>query len=204
MFRKIFGLFALVAVLAVGLIVARGVYAQQQGGMGGMMGMMSMMKNCPMMSAMNENPRAVLRHRQELGLTEQQVQRLQALETASPTQSQMMERMQTVHRQIRQVTEGERFDEAAVRAAFDRMGDLHTEMGVAMLRTQHEVRQILTPAQRTKLEELGVGTMGMQGMMHGGMMGGMDMENCPMMKGMMGGQGMMQGTDGGHTHHPRS
>lgn len=37
MLRKIFGLFALVAVLAVGLIVAGGVYAQQQGGMGGMM-----------------------------------------------------------------------------------------------------------------------------------------------------------------------
>lgn len=185
MIRKIFGAFALALVLVAGLAAAGMLYAQKSGGMSGMMGMMSMMENCPMMSGMRESPQAALEHREELELTEAQVGRLESLqEGAKPARMQAMERMRAVHEEIAAATAGEAFDEAAVRTAFDRMGDLHTETGVAMLRTRHEVRQILTPEQREKLSELGGGMMNMHAMMQ--MMGGM--EHCPMMRGGMMGE----------------
>lgn len=200
MTRKIFGAFALALVLVVGLVTSRMVYAQTSGGMGGMMGMMSMMKDCPMMKSMQQGPAAALQHEQELGLTADQVRRLEALqESAQPGHMQVMGQMQAIHQEIAQATEGERFDEAAARAAFERMGDLHTEMGIAMLRTRHQTQQILTAEQQEKLSELGGGMMGMHGMM-----GGMDMKDCPMMKGGMMGGGMMQeGQDSSMQHHPQ-
>lgn len=173
MIRKIFALFAVVAVLALGAVAMRALSGQDHGGM---MGMMSMMKDCPMMGAMAQGPHIVLRHREALGLTDRQVRQLEELRgSAHPSHVQMMGRMQTLHQEIRSATEGERFDEAAVRAAFDRMGELHTEMGVTMLHARHRVRQVLTPEQREKLSKLGGGTVGMHGMM----------EHCPMMKGGM-------------------
>ena len=198
--RKIFGGFALVLALIAGIAAAGMLYAQKSGGMGGMMGMMSMMKDCPMMKSMQQGPAAALQHKQELGLTSDQVQKLEALQkSAHPGHMQMMGQMHGAHQEIAKATEGERFNEAAARAAFDRMGDMHTEMGVAMLRAQHQTRQILTAAQRAKLQELGGGmhgTMGMQGMMG---MGGMDMKDCPMMKGMMN-----DGESGSMQHHNQS
>lgn len=187
MTRKTFGLLALL----VALIVTAGGVLYAQHSRGGMMGMMSMMQDCPMMQAMNESPAAALQHQKELGLSAAQVKQLQELKGSShPSHMQMMQQMQALHQQIRQATSSDRFNEAAVRAAFDRMGALHTEMGVAMMRAQHQARQVLTPAQREKLSKMGGGMMGMHGMMQGGMMGGMDMENCPMMKG--GSHGSMQ------------
>ena len=187
MTRKLLGgFFALAFVLVAGLTAAGVLYAQKSGGMGGAMGMMSMMQDCPMMRAMHESPGAALRQREALGLSAEQVQRLEALHArAEQAHPRMMQQMQQIHQEIRSATEGDRFDEAAVRAAYGRMAALHTEMGVSMSRMRHEVRQVLTPAQRQQLEEQGGGMMGMHGMMRGGMMGGMEMENCPMMRGMM-------------------
>lgn len=183
MARKLFGFFALAAVLAFGFVAVRALSAQ---GQGGTMGMMSMMKNCPMMGGTMNGPEAALRHGAELGLSAEQVQRLEALQEDAPAHGAMMARMQEVHAKVNAAVEGQAFDEAAARAAFEEMNALHTEMGVAMLRNRHAVRQLLTPAQREKLTELGSG--GMMGGMHG------MMKDCPMMKGgMMGGHhGMKQ------------
>lgn len=203
--KKIFGAFALAFILVAGLATAGILYAQKAGGMGGMMGMMSMMENCPMAGAMAQSPAAVLEHREELGLTDAQVTKLEVLqEGAKQTRMQAMEQMGTIHQEIAGITGDEEFDEAATRAAFDQMGDLHTEMGVAMLRTRHDVRSVLTPEQRENLAELGGGMGGMMGMMQmmgGGMMGGMNMADCPMMQGGMEGmqmQGEMQMQESGH------
>lgn len=175
MTRRIFTLIAFVAVLVVGAATARMLLAQ---GHGEMMGMMS---DCPMMAATGEGPDAALGQRGALGLSEQQVQRLEALRrSVHPAHTQAMEQMRALHGEIRRASDGDRFDEAAVRAAFDRMGELHAEMAVAMLRGKHGVRQILTPEQRERLSKAGGGMMGMHGMMGGGMM-----QDCPMMKGGM-------------------
>jgi Spy/CpxP family protein refolding chaperone len=183
MTRKTFGLLALL----VALVVTAGGVLYAQHSRGGMMGMMSMMRDCPMMQAMHQSPAAVLQQQKELGLSAAQVKQLQELkESSHPSHMQMMQQMQALHQQIRQATSGDQFNEAAVRAVFDRMGSLHTEMGVAMMRAQHQAGQVLTPAQREKFSKMGGGMMGMHGMMQGGM----DMETCPMMKG--GSHGSMQ------------
>ena len=207
MTRKLLGFFALAFILVAGVATAGVLYAQQSGGMGGMMGMMNMMEDCPMMSGMRESPQALLSQREALGLTTDQVQRLEALEErARAAREPMMAGMHTIHQEIRSATEGDRFDEAAARAAFERMGDLHTEMAVAMLRTSSEARQVLTPEQRSQLQDMGGGMMAMGGGMN--MMQMMEMmQNCPMMQGGMmdGMDGMrMQGSGGGSMQHPRS
>lgn len=171
MVRKIFGLF----VLALALGTAGVLYAQQKGGMK-MGGMMSMMQDCPMMGAMQESPSAVLEQREELGLTAAQVTRLEALQKGRQQDPmQGMAQMQALHQEITDAADGNAFDEVAARAALDRMGNLHTEMGVAMLRTRHAVRQVLTPQQRETLSAQSSGMMGMGGMM----------QNCPMMSDAM-------------------
>lgn len=139
-----------------------------------------------MMGAMTQGPEAALRHEAELGLTADQVQRLEALQKDAPAHGAMMGRMQEVHARMNAATEGAAFDEAAARAALEEMNAVHTQMGLAMLRTRHAVRQILTPAQQEKLAELS--RSGMMGGMH--RMMGM-MKDCPMMKG-----GMMSGHHG--------
>lgn len=196
MTRKIFGAFTLALLLVVGLVTARMVYAQTSGGMGGMMGMMSMMKDCPMMDSMQQGPGAALEHREELGLSDAQARKLEALGAQSrPEHSRAMQQMQALHQEIRQATSGDQFNEAAARAALDRMGDFHTGMSLSMLRAQHQTRQILNAEQRAKLQEVGGGMMGMSGMM--GMM-----KDCPMMNGgMMGGE-MMQDSSTHRMNHP--
>lgn len=188
--RKLFSALAAGVVLTTGLVLGGTLYAQQrdEAPMSGMMGMMGMMKDCPMHAAMAERPAKVLEHRDELSLSGEQIARLEALNArAMAAHGPAMERMAALHTEIAAATSDENFDEGAVRAALDRMGDLHTEMALAMMRTRHDVRSVLTAEQREKLAELGGGMMGMHEMM--GMMGGMDMEDCPMMRGMMGGNG---------------
>lgn len=193
--RKTIGIFAAGGFLTLGLALGGALYAQETGGppMAGMMGMMDMMGDCPMHSAMAESPSKVLEHREELGLSDQQVGRLTALRERTDANRQgAMERMRLLHDEIDAASSDAGFDEGALRAAFDRMGDMHTEMAVAMLRDRRAVREILTPAQRETLADIGPGMMGMHrmmGMMDGmgtmdgmGVMGMMDgMEDCPMM-----------------------
>lgn len=154
-------------------------------------GMMSMMENCPMMAAHAEGPGAILEQKAELELSAAQVARLEEIRTESAEgRRRAMAGMTEIHEQIRTASAGEPFDEAGVRAAYERMGDLHADMGVAMLRARHEARNVLTPAQRAELSELDRG--GMRGKMGGRGMGGMMemMKDCPMMQGMMGGMDM--------------
>ena len=187
MTRNLLGSFALAFTLATGMATAGALYAQEPNEMGGMMNMMNMMENCPMMGAMREGPQAVLGQREELGLTPTQVQRLEELQKrAEQAGEPMMERLRAARQEIRRVTEGERLDEAAARAAFDRMGDLHTDMVIGMLRTRDEVRQLLTPEQRDQLQAMGRGMMEMGGEMNMMRMMMEMMRNCPMMQGGMG------------------
>lgn len=201
MIRKHFGALALAIATALGLGAAGVLYAQTQDH-GDMMGMM---QDCPMMQARAEGPAAALEHRDELDLSNEQVEKLEALqEQVAASRGTAMERMKDIHEEIRAATEGERFDEAAARAAFERMGALHTEMGMAMLRARHETHAVLTPEQREKLDELTRSGMGMHGMM-GGMQGMMEhMKDCPMMQGGMGGMQMSPSEGMPMQHHPHN
>lgn len=162
---------------------------QRMHGMSDMSGMMNMMGDCPMMQSMAEGPAAALKHRDSLRLSDAQVQRLEAIQARSAAAHRpAMERMKPLHDEINGLAGPGQFDEAAARRVFTRMGALHTEMNVAMLRARHETRETLTADQRTQLGRLGGGMKGMMGMMD--MMGGEMyemMKDCPMMKGGMGG-----------------
>lgn len=153
----------------------------------GMMGDMQM-EDCPMMAAMAQGPEGILRRREELALTPAQARQLEVLATRSrQARAEATAGMTGLHARLDSLTSTDRFDESAVRAAFDRMGGLHTELGVALLKGQHDTRSLLTPDQRQKLSAGSQGAGGMAGMMGKGSMGMMDMSNCPMM--MMPAQG---------------
>ena len=198
MIRKHVFALALGAGTVLGLGAIGALYAQQpQGGMPGM-SMDSTMVGCPTMSAMAAGPAAALEQRQELGLSADQVDRLEALgKQSADAGGAAMAQMKAVHDQAKAATGGDELDEAAARAAFRRMGELHADMAVAMLKARADTRAVLTPEQRTRLEALGAKGMGMmRGMMGGGMMkGGMGMGGMMGMMGHMGGCPMMGGTD---------
>ena len=161
-------------------------------GMSNMSGMMSMMADCPMMQSMAEGPASALKHRDSLRLSDAQVQRLQTIEARSgAARRAAMERMKPLHDELAKLSRADRFDEVAARRAYGHMGELHTDMHVAMLRARHETRETLTAEQRTRLARVGSDMNGMKNMhgmmgMMGGEMGAM-MKDCPMMHGGMDG-----------------
>ena len=189
--------FALAAAAAFMLGGAGLLYAQtQEMGMDRMGLMMSMMGNCPMMAGMSEGPAAILRHKDELGLSAEQVARFESMGARNAqAHEDIVVRMRDMHQQIRATADGERFDEEAVRAAFRRMGEVHADMAVTLLRTRRDARAVLSAEQRAKLAQLtDDGHAGDAGMMHGmkemhgmgGMHGKMEMmKNCPMLQDSM-------------------
>lgn len=112
------------------------------------------------------SPAAILMHREMLGLTPAQVQRLEAL---AATERQAMERlrpeMMRASADLMEAARGD-VDLERARAALDRLAQLHTEMIMVHLRAQKEARQVLTPEQRARLDAM-PGARKMPGMMHG-------------------------------------
>lgn len=183
------------AALAAGLATSGGViYGQQQGSEGrrdrmpGMSGMMAMMGSCPMMQNHMAGPAAVLRHRRTLELSDSQVQELESLaEAGRARRGPAMEAMRQEQEELAQASGDAGLDEARARTALDRMAEAHTEMAMGMLRDRARVRDILTPEQTAKLDELGTGMMDMMQMM---------MQMMPMMGGdSMGGMHMRPDTN---------
>lgn len=153
--------------------------------------MMKMMDGCPMMQAMTGGPEALLGHREALRLSNDQVARLTELRDAAEAgMRDAMAQLTAARKALDDAADAGRLDEAAVRAALQRMGRAHADMAVAMLRARAEARAVLTPDQREKLERGAGGMMGtghsmmdMPMMMHSGM--GMGMDHCPMTRGGM-------------------
>ena len=140
------------------------------------------MMECPMMSAMMHGPAAALRADSALRLSAAQRTRLEALQgRVDATSKSSMASMHALHTQLTALARGPRLDEGAARTAFEQMGRVHTEMGLAMLRASHEVSQILTPAQRDSLAAMAERQMPKPGAMpmHGMPMNGMPMHPMP-------------------------
>jgi len=139
-----------------------------------MMGKMDMSADCPMMSAMMLGPGAALKSTDALHLSSAQVSQLQGLKhTLDLEHAAAMDSMMALHRQIKAIVQAPQFDEQAARTAFDRMGALHADMGLAMARAQHHVAGILTPQQAQSLAAIGSKKMSASGMSGMGSMGGM-------------------------------
>lgn len=156
---------------------------QEQGTMmgmrqhGQMMGMMAMMAG--------PHPMMILRHREALGLTDEQVGKLEALqERLAGTRTAHMEGMQALHRKLAEQATAPEMDLEAYESTLREAADQRVEMHMAMARAGREAREVLTPEQREKLR-VGLGFMRgtmemMQGMERMGAAGGM----APMMEGM--------------------
>ena len=216
---------ARVALLYAGLALAGAPLAAQQpttpvrptqdttaagGPMHDMMRMMGTMAGCPMMSAMMHGPAAALRAREALHLSPTQVQRLEtAQRQVEQTHTRAMDSMRVLHPRIAALADAPRFDERATRAAFERMGRLHADVGVEMVRAQHDVAEILTRPQRDSLAAIGRAQMasmpGMMGAGPAGMAGGgMDMCAGMMQMGTPGAKKPAAKSDSAHDHEHRA
>lgn len=175
--------------------------AQQQGhaqhgqGMHDMQGMQGMEHCMKMMGG--PPPAMVLQHQDDLGLSADQVSRLEALKEEAGSGAHMTEVM-AAHTRAAEALEGDAPDwtayETALRAAADHMVQAHTAMAKAAVAAD----DLLTPAQREQLSGM---SHGMGGMMGGGDGGGHSgMMGCMMMGGMQGGMGGHGAGGAGHGH----
>lgn len=195
-----------VKTLTLAALVAATPVAAQQGqhamppAHAGMMDCMTMMGGAP--------PAMILRHADELDLSAEQVDRLEALHRARAERAQPMQPMMEAHMAAAEAVKGESPDleayEAHLREAMGHMVRAHVDMARAAV----EARAILTAEQTDELRDVmasaGHGRMGMagegheQGGMHG--MSGM-MMHCPMMRGAgHGGHGMPSDREGHEGH----
>lgn len=111
------------------------------------------MMDCPMMmSAMIPGPAAALQSATALKLTPDQRTRLEAAKRQlDALGAPAMDSMRVIHTELMTLAQQPTLDERAARATFARMGRVHTDMGLAMLRASHDANQILTPVQRDSL-----------------------------------------------------
>ena len=124
------------------------------------------MVDCPMMSAVMHGPAGALRAGTALELTPDQRTRLETAQRRFDAVSvPSMDSMRVIHAQLMALTGQPTLDERAARAAFERMGRVHTAMGVAMLRASREAAGILSTAQRDSLAAIARRQMPPQGTM---------------------------------------
>ena len=129
------------------------------GGMGGMMHGMSghRMGSKEMMAGMMSvpSPAMLLRHKDDLDLNATQVTQLEALQKqAQPGCMQHMQMGMTEHRAADQMLQAAKPDLTAYAAKMKEAAAHMVEGNVAMLKAGIAARDILTPAQRAKCEEM--------------------------------------------------
>ena len=136
---------------------------------------------------------ALTRLKDQLGLTDEQVSRLEKLRADHQTAAQKARaEMIKAEAELRSLKVSPDRDMRAMEAAIKKIGDLRTAQQIANLRNREACLQVLTPEQREKLKTLqgtGRGMMGLglgQGMGMGGRMGV-----------QMGGRALMGGRRGG-------
>jgi Spy/CpxP family protein refolding chaperone len=127
-------------------------------------------------------PAMLLRHQEDLGLSADQVRRIERLQ-AEAGGAEHMGAVMAAHREAAELLHADRPDfagyEARLREAADHMIQAHTQMARAAV----QARGVLTPEQRKRFAHLAHGSMGrghggMGGEAHSAMMG---MMACPMM-----------------------
>lgn len=137
--------------------------------MGGMMGGMMGDGGMGMMKAMRYMPANVLKNKEALKLTADQVSRIEALKPGGmgspgmagmsmnemPKQDMsMMKEMQTRQSALREAFDKSPADPAAIQAAAAQMATLHGKMMAEHLITAAKVRDLLTPAQREQVAKM--------------------------------------------------
>lgn len=93
-----------------------------------------------------------------LDLTSEQKTQMKELRESHREQRQanddVREARKASHQQMQQLLLAENFDEAAIRQLAQQMSEQQLDRRVAMLKNRHEMLNILTPEQKTKLQQL--------------------------------------------------
>ena len=92
----------------------------------------------------------LLRARQQLELTDEQVKRLEALASAPAPKSNASDRMRA-QADLLDATQGDG-NLAGARAALDKLSRMRNDQLLARIKTQQDVRAVLTPVQRAKID----------------------------------------------------
>lgn len=158
------------------------------------MGMMQRGMGQPAMmgGAMSHGPAFILRQKEALGLSESQVERLEALQSRlSDSHEAHMERIAPLHERAMSALHADEPDLAGYESALNELAEHHVQMQLEAARTSREALEVLTPEQRSNVR-YAMRLMGqMRGMGGGGMMMGPGMR-----RGMMMGGGPMMGMAG--------
>ena len=131
----------------------------------------------------------LLRARTQLELTDDQVKRLEAL-AAAPAPKSSASGMMRAKADLLDATQGDG-NLAGARAALDKLSRLRNDQLLARIKAQQEVRAVLTPMQRTKVDNVRrqlrnrMGANRQRGMRQGGMRQGRGQMGPGMMPGMM-------------------
>jgi protein CpxP len=90
----------------------------------------------------------------QLGLSDaQQTQITQIRETNREALLPLMEQVRTKRHEVRELSNGATFDEALVRQKLTEIADLETKLMAQQFRIHQEMLAVLTPEQKTKLEQ---------------------------------------------------
>ena len=124
----------------------------------------------------------LIRMREQLDLSDEQVKKLEALQSTARPQFNQADKLRA-QADLLDATKGDVNLEKA-RAAYERMARLRTDVQVSQLKLRQDARNVLTPAQRTKADAMRAsardrrgaamrqGAMRRGGMKQGGMWGG--------------------------------
>lgn len=92
----------------------------------------------------------ILGLRQQLELTDDQVKKLEALQSAPPPKSAQSDRLRA-QADLMDAMQGDG-NLTAARTALEKMNKLRTDEAIGRLKAMQDVRAVLTPAQKTKLD----------------------------------------------------
>lgn len=92
----------------------------------------------------------ILGLRQQLELTDDQVKKLEALQAAPRAKSSQADRLRA-QADLMDAMQGDG-NLSAARTALDKMNRIRSDEAIARLKTQQDARAVLTPAQKTKLD----------------------------------------------------
>ncbi|MGH7183892.1 MAG: Spy/CpxP family protein refolding chaperone [Nitrospiraceae bacterium] len=123
----------------------------------------------------------LLKHQKEIGLTEEQVKKLKAIELDFDRgRIKSDAEIQVAERELRALAEDEKTDLSAIEAKVKQSGMLEVGRRMSAFKAQHDALAVLTPEQRAKgkvghghkMQGMHGGMQGMMGGQHGGSPGG--------------------------------
>ena len=96
-----------------------------------------------------------MEHMRALNLTEQQRDQIFKIHHDSvPAMREQMKQVQKARNDLRQIAMADKFDEAKARQAADAQAKAMANMAVMRAQSANRVRQVLTPEQRQKMDEM--------------------------------------------------